>query len=66
MADYADTNLEQWLSWTISRGAPEPNMAAQDHPLVVYLSQLETRLETAEAEIAALEVAAASDGWVGF
>lgn len=57
MADYADTSLEQWLAWTVSRGAPDPNQAAQDHPLIEYLDQLETRLAAAEAAITALEEA---------
>lgn len=80
MANYADTNLEEWLAWTLSRGTPDPNQSAQDHPVVVYLDQIVTRLAAAEAavdtlEIAAssdaarleaLEIAAASDGWEGF
>lgn len=64
--NYADTNLEEWLAWTLSRGTPDPNQAAQEHPVVVYLNQIVSRLEQAEQEIDALQVAAASDGWEGF
>lgn len=78
--NYAGTNLEEWLAWTLSRGAPDPNQSAQEHPVVVYLDQIVTRLTAAEATVAtlqvaaasdvarleALEIAAASDGWAGF